>query len=282
MEKNDSQKDEDIKEAYDNMESESPDEQVKTVLPRKRKIIKNVRMPIMILIVLAAFLTAVVWKLFFDQTLIGKWYYIDNGSYTESFDLPVESTDAPDEITHDYTQRVCYEFTDDGECIVTLGTMSVKGSYSLYSTDSSNMFTAFVSYQETSLLYGSYHFKITGNAFKEKQLILSTPQSDEELVLKEGEGESPLRKFDDFKGDDKLVGTWYDETNDITYEFTSDGYFTRSSGDGLSIEHTYTIFEDGVLLTRYYSDTEQSFSYMYTFDADHNLVINDETLKKIK
>ncbi len=282
MEKNDSQMNEDIKDVEDNKESDAPEEQIKTVLPRKRKITKNVRLPIMIIIVLAAFLTAVVWTLFFDQTLIGKWYYIEDGSYTESFDLPTESTDTPDSVTHNFTQRVCYEFTDDGQCIVTLGTMSVKGTYNLYSTDNSNMFTALVSYKDTSLLYGSYHFKITGNAFKEKKLILSTQKSNEELVLTEGEGENPLRKFDDFKGDDKIVGTWYDETNDITYEFTSDGYFTRSSGDGLSIEHTYTIFEDGVILTRYYSDSEQSFSYMYKFDADNNLVIDDNTLKKIK
>ena len=34
--------------------------------------------------------------------------------------------------------------------------------------------------------------------------------------------------------------------------------------------------------SRYYSDTEQSFSYKYSFDADNNLVLNDETLEKIK
>ena len=263
----------------------SPNEQAKIILPRKRKITKNVRFPIMLAIFLTAFLTGIVWKLFFNQSLIGSWYYIEDGEYTETFDLPKDidsTTDAPDKVVHNYSQRVCYEFTDRGECIITLGTMSVKGSYNLYSTDNSNMFTAVVSYQGTSLLYGSYHFKITGNTFSEKQLTLSTPKSDEEIVLKEGRGESPLKKFDNYKGDEKLVGTWYDKSSDTEYQFTSDGYFNRRSGDGLSIEHTYTIYDEDIILARYYSDTEQSFSYKYSFDDDNNLVLNGETLEKIK
>lgn len=273
-----------IKDSENNNSLESQENSVdkKTeVLPRKRKIVKNVRLPIILSVFLAAFITAVVWGLFFNQSIIGKWYYIQNGEYTETFDSPEESADEPESVTQKYTQRVCYEFTEDGECIVTLGTMSVSGDYNLYSTEGNNMFTASVAYQYTPLLYGSYNYNIKGNAFTKKTLVIYSSDSDDELVLEEGEGENPLEKYDDFKGDDKIVGTWRDDDQGVEYKFTNDGYFTRSGDDGFVIEHVYTVFEDGVLMTKYYGDAEQNYSYTYSFDADNNLILNGTTLKKI-
>lgn len=257
------------------------DEKENIILPRKRNIVKNTQLSIVFGVFLAAFITAITWSLFFNQSVIGKWYYINNGEYTETFDSPTGTSDEPEIITQEYTQRVCYEFKENGECVVTLGTMSVVGQYNLYSADESKMLTAAVAYQYTPLLYGSYTYEIKGNALTGKKLIISASGSEEELVLEEGEGENPLEKFRDFKGDDRLTGTWRDDDIGIEYKFTSDGYFTRSSDDGLIIEHTYTIIDDGVIMAKYFGDDEQNYSYNYSFDADNNLIINDTVLKKI-
>lgn len=272
----------DKKNLTDSITEETAAEEEKPLLPRKRKIVKNVRLPIVFGIFLAALITALTWKLFFNQTITGTWYYINDGEYTETFDSPTESSDEPEEVTHSYTQRVCYEFNDNGECIVTLGTMSVVGQYDLYSTDDSRMFTAAVIYQYTPLLYGSYNYRIEGNSFTKKKLVISAAGSDEELTLQEGEGESPLKPYDDFKGDDRLKGTWRDDDVGVEYEFTADGYFTRRSDDGLIIEHTYSVIDDGVIMTKYFGDTEQNYSYTYSFDDDNNLSINGTALKKIE
>lgn len=259
--------------------SESQEEKI--ILPRRRKIVKNVQLPIVFGIFLAALITIVTWQLFFNQTINGKWYYISNGEYTETYDSPTESSDEPEEATHKYTQRVVYEFNEGGECIVTLGTMSVVGQYDLYSTTDSRMFTAAVIYQYTPILYGSYNYRVEGNVFTGKKLVISAVDSDEEITLEEGEGESPLEPYEDFKGDNRLVGKWRDEELGIEYEFTSDGYFTRSNDDGLVIEHTYSIIEDGVIMTTYFGDSKQNYSYVYEFDDDNNLSINGSLLTKL-
>ena len=283
MAKDDSQKIRDEENLTNHItENEPESEEEKPLLPRKRKIVKNVQLPIVFGIFLAVLITAVVWSLFFNQTITGTWYYINNGEYTETFDSPTESSDEPEEIVHEYTQRVCYEFNEGGECIVTLGTMSVMGQYDLYSTDDSHMLTAAVIYQSTPPLYGSYNYKVEGNAFTGKKLIISAAGSDEEITLQEGKGENPLTPYEDFKGDDRLVGTWRDDDVGVDYTFTADGYFTRSSDDGLSIEHAYTVIDDGAIMTKYFGDSEQNYSYTYSFDDNNNLSINGEALTKVK
>lgn len=282
MAKNNSKKATAEENLTDSITEEKTAEEKKTLSPRKRKIVKNIQLPIVFGIFLAAFITAVVWNSFFNQTITGKWYFINSGEYTETLDTPTESSDEPSEIVQEYTQRVCYEFNDNGECIVTLGTMSVVGQYDVYATSDSRMFTAAVIYQYTPLLYGSYNYRVEGNSFTGKKLIISASGSDEEITLEEGEGESPLKPSDDFKDDDRLKGTWRNDDVGVEYTFTPDGYFTRSSDDGLIIEHTYTVIDEGVIMTTYFGDTQQNYSYVYEFDDNNNLSIGGTVLTKVE
>lgn len=253
----------------------------KPVLPRKRKIIKNYQLPVTIGIVLVALLTVVVWNLFFDQTITGSWHYIKDGSYTETYDEPTATPDGVASVTTDYSQRVCYEFTQDGECIVTIGTTSIAGQYALYTTEESRILSAYVFNNYTAVMYGNYTYEVKGNIFTGKKLIITDMYSGEAIELEEGEGESPLTPFEKAELDDRFTGKWRDDERGLTYEFTSDGYLTITTDDGMIVEHVYTIVEEGSMLVKYYGNSENSYSFVYSFDDDDNLTFNGYALEKI-
>lgn len=253
----------------------------KPILPRKRKIVKNVQLPIVLAIFAVALLSVIVWKMFFDQSIVGEWYYIAEGEYVETLDSPIESEDEAS-ITHQYSQRVVYDFREDGVCVVTLGTTSVEGSYDLYSSADGNVLSAYVVYQYTPLLYGSFNYKVTGNVFTGRKLVLSDVYGEGyELVLEPGEGESPLEAYEDVEIEERLIGTWRDENYGITFEIKSDGFMVCSTDDGLIIEYAYTKFEEGTLLLKSYGDSEQAQTYTYSFDGDKTY-INGSEVNKIK
>ncbi len=282
MAKNFNDKDEDKKEIDEQPETEGSaeaSEKEKPVLPRRRKIVKNVQLPVVLGVFAAALLSIVVWKLFFDQSIVGQWNYILDGEYTETLDSPVESEDVAS-VTHSYSQRVCYDFREDGVCAVTLGTTTVEGQYDLYSAQDSNVLSAAVIYQYTPLLYGSFDYKIKGNVFTGKKLVLSDMYGND-LELEPGEGENPLEAYENFEIVDELVGTWRDEEYGITYEFGSDGFLTSSTDDGLVVEYAYTKFDDGIILVKCYSDTEQADTYSYDLEGDRKY-INGAIVEKIK
>ena len=251
-----------------------------TVRPRKRKIIKNNQFPIVLCIFIAVFLSALVWKIFFDSSIIGTWYYIKNGEYVETEDAPIGTNDIPKEETRQYTQRICYDFRPDGECVVTLGTMSVKGRYNTYVMDKSNVVSASVIYQNINLMYGSYEYDLQGNIFTGKKLVVKNLYDDEDVVLKPGEGEFPIEPFENAEYDSRLFGEWYDEDLKVTFEFKNDGHMLRSTDDGMTVDHYYTVVENGTVLAKYSGGEEQSYSYSYSFDGD-DVIINGSRAKKV-
>lgn len=267
---------EDGTKANDNESKES------VIKPRKRKIVSNCQLVVCIIVVAAIFLTVVTWQCFFNQSIVGVWHFTNEGEYTETYDDPASTADGPASETTKYSQRVSYEFTDDGQCIVTLGTMSVTGQYSLFSTENGNMFSAMVYYNYISLLYGSYNYEIKGNVFTGRTLVITDSSTGEQLELEEGEGENPLTPFENINIDDRVIGTWKDNTLGITYTFEKNGYMLLDSGNGMVVQQAYTVDEENsFILVKYAGAEEESYSYTYSINDDGNLTLDDSVLEKV-
>ncbi len=267
----------------DNEEADEKEAEPKPVLPRKRKITKNIQLYVSCGVVICAVLTLIVWSLFFDQNIIGEWHYNAEGSYTETSDDPeaAESADDASE-TKEYNESITYEFTDDGVCRVTLGSMTLEGTYQLASTkDDGNLMSVNVVYNYSPVFYGTYVYKVKGNPFTGKKLVLTDRySSSEDQILEEGAAEDLLVPFENGELDENLTGEWYDPVNEITYQFTPDGYMIRSTSDGFTIRNVYTVMSEGVLLVTYYSDKEQSDTLSYQYN-DGVLAIDGYELTKI-
>ncbi len=267
----------DLKTSDEELESELKSSE-KTILPRKRKIVKNIRLPFVIFIFAAALLTVVIWKCFFNQSVIGSWYYIAEGEHIETYDAP-ESSDEPESVSTSYSQRVCYTFGEDGSCKVTLGTTTVEGSYSIYSIQGGNIIAPMVVYQYTPVFYGTFDYEVTGNIFTGRKLLIHDDYG-ETLELEPGEGENPLSQMENFIAEEQLVGTWRDEEYGLTYTFTEDGFLTSKSDDGLTVEYAYTKFDDGYLIVKCYGNGEQADYYTYEF-TDNKTYINGSLVEKV-
>ena len=265
-----------------NTENEENEEAV--IKPRKRKIMRNTQLVVTAAIVLAMLLFVVIWQLFFNQSLVGKWHYTAAGEYEETFDNPDTSDKAEPVITNkeSYSETMVYEFDENGVCRVSLGTMTIEGTYELMVTENEgNIISANVYMDSSPVFFGTYAYKVKGNVFSGKKLELTNVYyEDSTQVLEQGGEEPELLPIENTVTDPKLTGTWYDNANDITYEFTEDGYMIRTTGDGMTVKHTYGILQDNVILTKYIARGEQSYTYSYEF-VDDKLYIDGFEVKKV-
>ena len=261
-------------------EQEDSAEIEKPLLPRRRKIIKNNQLIVSTCIVIVVAAALFVWKSFFNNSLAGKWYYVHDGEYSETIDDPIESNDSIEQVNK-YSQRVVYEFTDNGKCSVTLGTLSVTGGYQTYQTQDGSVISASVYYQNMPLFYGSYKYDLSGNIFTGRKLTIYGSESGNDIVLEQGEGSNPLTRYEDEELDDRLTGKWKDSEYNQYYTFTNDGHMIIEIDGRLIIDNVYTVFEDGLLLTKYYADTEQTYSYNYSFENDE-LTLNGNKLVRVE
>lgn len=279
-----------------NTEANSTNE--KEIKPRKRLITKNIQLFATVGVFLFSFLFLVGWKMFFDQSPLGAWHMVtemeNEEQYIETMDYAdvtesgyyeeelVKQSD--DSAANDgYNTLARYEFTKDGVCRVTFGSMTAEGSFDIASTeDYGNVISIAVSYDASPILYGIYKYKVEGNVFTGKKLVLDNAYVDGDvMVLDKGKGKDTLKPFDNPVLDEKLVGTWYDTENDISYKFTKNGEMYRIMSGTLSIRHYYTILGENMFIARYITDTEQTDTYTYYFDNDGNLYIDDYLMNKI-
>lgn len=254
-EKNDSDGKDDTAETDDSDENDDEvSEQEKPILPRKRRITKNIQLYVTSCITGAALLFIIIWGLFFNQSVFGTWNY----------EVPAEETaDTASTADEPTNSVITYEFKKDGTCVATYGTMSMDGTFQLASTeDYGNVISI-------STLYGTYSYKVKGNAFTGRRLELTNIYYDEDnMILKKGKASDPLTPYENPQLDERLIGKWYDSDNDIIYEFTEDGEMYRTTGDGFTVRHYYTILQANQILAKYYGQTEDSRTYGYEFDGD--------------
>ena len=254
LEKKDTEKENTLEES-DNFSESEP----KPVLPRKRKITKNIQLIVSASITGAALLFIIIWGLFFNQSIVGVWNY-------EIF--PEETSDTADETASTSDEPVSpeiisYEFKSDGVCIASYGTISYEGTYSLASTE------AYGNVVAVSVLSDTFAYEVKGNAFTGRRLELkSLYYDDDDMTLKKGRPKDPLTPFENPVLDDRLIGKWYDSENEITYEFTKDGEFYRSTSDGYTVRHIYSTMDSNQIVAKYYGEFEDTHTFSYAFEND--------------
>ena len=271
------------------------DEEKAKQKPRRRKIVRNCSLLVSAIIVVLAVLTVFVWRFFFDQSVTGSWYYIDVADIVETYDAPAdddaaETADTVQENIVTYEERVSYKFNDDGTCSATVGTVTIPGSYYIAADEDGNLvICASIVYNYMPLLYGNYPYKVEGNVLTGRQLVMYDENGEELYRLDSGEGESPLEPFDDFATDEELLGEWRSDEMGATYRFDEDGRMYLTGDEGMEYEMEYTIMdgdsedtstEYGVILCKFESRGEQSYSYTYSI-TDGVLSLNGIELTRI-
>lgn len=217
---------------------------------------------ISLVIVLLIALGFLVFKVFFDTSIVGDW--------------TVKSTATADEVgsSDDDSIKSYYCFENNGVASVCLGSMRMVGTYSL---DTSEEGTRTVTVSVPSALEGTFEYDVTGNAFTGRTLVLTDTYYGQSVELASDKRIIPeVEPFDDFKPNEKLCDKWvfndaYYGTS-AEYEFNDDGTFLFSEADSFYLEGVYTYTDDSITL-KYYSTDVATTELSYEF-VDSTIVIN--------
>lgn len=227
----------------------------------KKKRLIQVPIIISIVIVLAVAASFFVYKSFFNTSIVGSWVVKDTSTADEA------------SLGDDNTPKSYYTFKEDGTASITIGSMSMVGTYSLVENteDGTRSLQAYI----PSVMQGEFQFEISGNAFTGRTLVLTDTYygqshefASEKLIIPE------LEPADDFKADEKLVGTWtYDDgMNKLSYEFRKDGTASINQMDTLFAEGVYSLKENQIIIKYMaYEESEMIINYVY----DNNALIID-------
>lgn len=215
-----------------------------------------IQVPIIIslIIVVGVALGFLVFKCFFNTSIVGAWAIED---ITES-----EAT--ADEAS---SSKVYYVFEDDGVLSLSYGTVKYVGSYTL----SGNEVTMDIT---SANLYATFEFSVTGNVFTGRTLTLENSTYDAEYTFHSAKVKVPkLKVDDDFKPNDKLTGEWnfYNGIYDYVYDFKSDGTVSINQNEMLFIEGVYNCTDD-IITIRFYADSEQRTELKYEVDDDSLII----------
>lgn len=258
--------------------------------PRKRKLVKNCPLPIVLVIVIIAALSILVWKSFFDDTIVGTWSCVQVSEVTETYDTAeaVDTADTADssikETTKTYEEPISFTFNNDNTCKATVGTVSIPGSYQLAVDENGNkILSVSIIYSYSPLLYGNYPYKIEGNIFTGRKLSIINSAGEAIYELDRGEQESVLTPFDEFKSDPAIVGEWKSDDLGATYKIEENGTMYLIGDTGIEYKMAYTVMEtdnQNAILCKYESFGEQSYSYAYSIE-DNILYMNGEPFTKL-
>lgn len=232
----------------------SPIEYGETVKPKKKRFIQ-IPIIISLVIVIGVALGFLIFKCFFNTSIVGTWAIED----------PTQSEATADEAS---LSKIYYIFDDDGTASMAYGTMRYAGTY----TVSGNEINMQI---QLANLYASFEFSVTGNVFTGRTLTFKDSSYDMEYTFHSTNREiSDMKVDEDFKPIDKLTGEWnyFDGTYDFNYNFKSDGTVSIDQNGMLFVDGVYNYTEDTITI-KYFSDSEQIMELDYTVDEDA-LVIN--------
>lgn len=216
---------------------------------RKRSKNKPIGTPLLIaaIIFIATLIFFGVWKCFFDTGIIGSWTF------------KIDQTER--KYTYNFT------FEDDNVMRFNYGGRTFIGKYNF--VDKAPQIHIYASNLGQTFIDAYFDYEISGNIFTGKHLTLTdrtglifppdeiNSETDEQDLVKlkkkfaksseedgiryykltfENYGTEPeIKKYDDFKADDKLVGTWLykDEATGYSYTFTfsKDGVLEQLSSE---------------------------------------------------
>lgn len=225
----------------------------------KKKRLIHAPIIISIVILLAVVASFFIYKGFFNTSVVGSWT-VKN---TASADEAVQDTDAP---------KSYYTFKDNGEASITIGSMSMVGTYSL--TENQEDGTHAIEVYIPSVMQGAFQYEVSGNVFSGRTLVLTDTYYGQNYEFESANLVIPeLKPEDNFKANEKLVGTWtYDDGyNKLSYEFRKDGTATINQMDMLFAEGVYS-FTDEKIVIKYMAYDESEMVINYMFDKDKLII----------
>lgn len=227
----------------------------KTKKKRKRRIDKPV--VIAFFIVLLSVVVLVCWQVLFDTNIKGSWkleFEEDGKNYSYGFTFGENNT-----------------FSQSFGGIKYSGTYTLDPSASTLSIKSVTFGNENVNTQ--------FQYEVSGNVFDGKTLVLTNAANNKLPFVNSEPFEPDIKKYDDFKPDDKLTGIWLYKNDDTGYSYTftfhKDGTYEYLY-DGVSYYGAYKV-KDGVYTYNITSDdgTVNENQFNYAVDGDKLTVYTD-------
>lgn len=231
------------------------------VVVKKKKGVIQLPVIISLAILILVALGFLVFKVFFNTSIVGTWTVKDTATADEA------TTATSDEIAKNY-----YTFEDDGTASIHLGTMKMIGTYSLSTSEEG---TKTVEISIPSALEGTFEYDVTGNEITGRTLTLKDTYYGQSIDLESTKLVIPEMKPDaDFKPSEKLTGKWtYDDGYyKMSYELREDGTATVSQSDILFADGVYN-YNDSTITIKYYTNQEVTMELNYEL-KDNSIIID--------
>lgn len=229
--------------------------------PEKKK--RFIQTPIIISVVIVALVALgfLVFKCFFDTSIVGTW--------TIETDEAASTADEAD----DGTGKTYYIFDNDGTATVAFGTIKHVGTYSVTSNEDG---TQTVNMEiPTASLSASFDYSVTGNIFSGRTMIFTDSYENEYKFVSDNLKIPELKPADDFTPNDKLTDEWhyYDEFYgiDITYIFNENGTVSFNQNDMAYINGIYAYTDDTITIT-YFTSEEVTAEMSYELYGDRIMI----------
>lgn len=238
-----------------------------SVAVKKKKSFMQLPVIISLAILILVALGFLVFKVFFNTSVVGTWTVKTTASADEA------TTATADEAAKNY-----YTFEDDGTASIHLGTMRMMGTYSLNTSDEG---TKTIDISIPSALEGTFEYTVTGNELAGRTLTLKDTYYGQSIDLESSKLVIPDMKPDaDFKPNDKLTGKWvYDDGYyKMSYELNDDGTATVNQSDILFADGVYN-YTDNTITIKYYTNQESVMELNYEL-KDNSIIINGIQFKK--
>lgn len=232
-----------------------------SVAVKKKKSFMQLPVIISLAILILVALGFLVFKVFFNTSVVGTWTVKTTASADEA------TTATADEAAKNY-----YTFEDDGTASIHLGTMRMMGTYSLNTSDEG---TKTIDISIPSALEGTFEYTVTGNELAGRTLTLKDTYYGQSIDLESSKLVIPDMKPDaDFKPNDKLTGKWiYDDGYyKMSYELNEDGTATVNQSDILFADGVYN-YTDNTITIKYYTNQESVMELNYEL-KDNSIIIN--------
>lgn len=229
------------------------------VAVKKKKSFIQLPIIISLAILILVALGFLVFKIFFNTSVVGTWTVKDSATADEA------TTATSDEAAKNY-----YTFEDDGTASIHLGTMKMVGTYSLEEKDG----TRTIDISIPSALEGSFEYKVSGNEIGGRTLTLTDTSYGQSIDLESTKLVIPEMKPDaDFKPSEKLTGKWtYDDGYyKMSYELREDGTSTVSQSDILFADGVYN-YTDNKIIIKYYTNQEVTMELNYELKDDSIII----------
>ena len=229
------------------------------VAVKKKKSFIQLPIIISLAILILVALGFLVFKIFFNTSVVGTWTVKDSATADEA------TTATSDEAAKNY-----YTFEDDGTASIHLGTMKMVGTYSLEEKDG----TRTIDISIPSALEGSFEYKVSGNEIGGRTLTLTDTSYGQSIDLESTKLVIPEMKPDaDFKPSEKLTGKWtYDDGYyKMSYELREDGTSTVSQSDILFADGVYN-YNDNKITIKYYTNQEVTMELNYELKDDSIII----------